>query len=417
MRRVALATALLLAAGCFEAPVTTVMPGGDRGGGGAGGGGGPGGGGGIGGAAPLPVCDAVTASPCATVEHIWAGGTFTCAGLDDDSVRCFGLNDSGQLGDPAEPTSLFASQVTVADASASARVVLGHRHGCTIDDGALRCWGRNTVGQLGTGDLTFAAAPAPNLVTEPVLDLATYHSATCAIVGSGVLCWGHDLNGQGWSWSDGGDRVLTPTPVPGLEDVEAIGVGPLAACALTSDSSIWCWGYGLNGELGDGALTSSATPVKVAASLASPVRHLAVGSGYACVLAGEPAVVQCWGVLPQLDQLTPTPLTLPEQPMGTTADLQAGQRHACVRLEDGRVQCWGLNDLGALGTGGFVQSEAPSSVVGLDDAVDLAVGNHHVCALREGGEMVCWGDAKYGQLGISPDDEGQNTPRPVVWND
>ena len=81
------------------------------------------------------------------------------------------------------------------------------------------------------------------------------------------------------------------------------------------------------------------------------------------------------------------------------AELRLGRDHACARLNNGGVWCWGLNDQGQLGDGTLVDRSQPSQVAGLDSVVQLAVGQDHSCALRGDGDLWCWGSGSNGQLG------------------
>ncbi len=412
-------------AGCFSAPHTflPVETGGSSGSASAGSGGSGGVVGGSGGSAgvdaggsngggQLPVCDVETPEPCARVERILAGG-FTCAVLDDQTVRCFGENDSGQLGDASLPSASFG-RGTVSGVSASAQFSLGQKHACAIDGGRLKCWGRNRVGQLGTGNLSFSPTPVFNLLQGPVSRVSTLYGATCAVEAGGVWCWGHGLTGQSVSLLDGGIRVVVPLPVQGIDDVVDVGVGLEHACAVKEDSSVWCWGLGADGRLGNDASDSSQTPVRVGSTLSTPVHQLSVGSSHTCVLAGDPAVIECWGSrIPVWDTPTDTPTALKVQPSGKVVDLQSGYEFACVLLQDGRVQCWGSSRNGRLGTGG-PETEVPTSVVGISDAVQLAVGTGHACALRESGEVLCWGGGFFGQLGEAGGPDAV-TPITITW--
>lgn len=376
---------------------------------GAGGSGG-GGTGGMGGATPTyaRVCTSEVDTDCARVEQLWAGGTFSCAGLDDGTLRCFGTNDSGQLGDRDLPFSFFGVG-TMASLGGQPTVTLGHTHGCAIDDEGLRCWGRNLVGQLGTGDRDFRYRPTAPQLDGEVSQVATRHSATCARTGGRISCWGHALNGQDWISNDRGDVVELPTAVPVIDDAQAVAVGTLFACALRADGTVWCWGQGEDGQLGRGDDASSPTPGPVT-GLPSSVTQLRSGGQCSCVLTGSPADVRCWGRMAGDGLLFPTSMAVdtPE----AVLDVQVGDRHACALLQGGRVQCWGDNTYGQLGTVG-PSINTPVDVVGLTDATAIAVGLEHTCALRAAGEVVCWGRNAFGQLGFVGG--GQSAPTPVPW--
>ncbi|HKO93012.1 MAG TPA: hypothetical protein VJU61_17775, partial [Polyangiaceae bacterium] len=73
--------------------------------------------------------------------------------------------------------------------------------------------------------------------------------------------------------------------------------------------------------------------------------------------------------------------------------------HACARLSDGTVRCWGNNAFGQLGNGTKDYASAPTPVSGLTGVQFLVGGNVHACALLLGGTVQCWGNNELGQLG------------------
>ncbi len=87
--------------------------------------------------------------------------------------------------------------------------------------------------------------------------------------------------------------------------------------------------------------------------------------------------------------------------------------HACARLTDGSVRCWGVNWSGRIGDGTTVDRSTPTAVVGLSDATDVAVGSLHSCALVTGGAVRCWGSNFFGSIGDGTTDD-RLTPTAVV---
>jgi alpha-tubulin suppressor-like RCC1 family protein len=84
---------------------------------------------------------------------------------------------------------------------------------------------------------------------------------------------------------------------------------------------------------------------------------------------------------------------------GRVVEIRAGSDHSCAREEEGGIWCWGRNEYGALGDGTFVDRNAPTRVLGIDDAVALAAGELHTCAIDDEGVVWCWGRNDRGQLG------------------
>lgn len=87
-----------------------------------------------------------------------------------------------------------------------------------------------------------------------------------------------------------------------------------------------------------------------------------------------------------------------------------GAAHTCILLGDG-VQCWGNNQSGQLGDGGWIHRRFPAHVVDLDEPIAaLTAGDNHTCALTVNGALFCWGDNLHGQLGLG---SANNHNRPV----
>ena len=218
-----------------------------------------------------------------TAIKLSGGLDFTCALLDNATVKCFGGNRYGQLGTESttvlgdnlgEMTGLAAINLgagrTVTDIGA------GYSHSCAIlDNGTAKCWGRNARGQLGidSGVNTFGDSagemgdnlPAINFTAFTPTKILGGNQSSCAINATGgVRCWGQNNNGQLLigSTAHQGDNA---NEMPALANIN-LGTGVIASsisfgffngCALTTSKRIKCWGNATNGALGNGTITPS----------------------------------------------------------------------------------------------------------------------------------------------------------------
>ncbi len=125
-----------------------------------------------------------------------AGQYFSCA-LNSDLFQCWGLNTYGQLG--VGNTTSYNSPLTVSSVSANTvtSIAAGFNHACAIISGDLKCWGENTMGQLGLNSSSGTMAPMPVVYGTGVLSAAAGLSHTCAIrADGGLYCWGEQGYGQ-----------------------------------------------------------------------------------------------------------------------------------------------------------------------------------------------------------------------------
>ena len=284
------------------------------------------------------------------------------------------------------------------------QVAGGGEHTCALIDGGVKCWGRNQYGQLGNGTNTDSHVPIDVAgLTVGVAAISAQAQHTCALMSSGgVKCWGRNLEGQL------GNGMMTSSNVPvdvvGLANsVLEIAAGTVHSCVIMTSGELKCWGNNLYGQLGDMTTANRLMPANVW-ELPSRGSKLALGTHHSCVLM-ENGGMMCWGrnQYGQLGNGTKYSRTIPTSVPGFTSgvsSLSAGGGHTCLVTDSGGAKCWGSNWRGQVGDDTTTDSSVPVDVSGLGEGVaEISTGTYHTCAITKNGDGYCWGDNFYGQLG------------------
>jgi len=353
-----------------------------------------------------------------------------CAVLSDGTVRCWGDNYFGEVGNgtSGSASERVVTPSAVPNLTGVTAVAVGYGNTCAIGTGGvLSCWGDNQSGELGNG--TTNNAPAPTMVSG--LTGATGVSVgggpngfySCATVPGGLLyCWGSNGASElGLGYE--GDLLESPTQTR-ISNVLSVAAGEYSACAIVSGGTVECWGEDGLGQLGNGTVGGSDQSTPTAVPNLTGVTSISAGQFHFCALLTG-GTVKCWGndLNGQVgDGLTGGQTPTPTVVSGLTAvptAVSAGENHTCALLTDGTVECWGDNSSGELGNG-LVNSSSgnttPVKVATLKNVTQVAAGANFTCALLATGEVDCWGDNSVGELGngttsVNP----QPTPAPVVW--
>jgi alpha-tubulin suppressor-like RCC1 family protein len=376
------------------------------------------------------------------VEEVSAKGSHTtCAARADGTAWCWGYNNKGVLGDGTYTDSELPKEVVALGNNVESISVGGGFVCSVLNDGSAWCWGENSTGNLGDG--TSTDRPSPVQVKGPggVGYLTGVHSVepgsqhTCAILDdTTVWCWGSNFNGELGNGNSTG-RSETPVQVLGengvgvMTDATKIIAGRYSSCAVKANLTVSCWGLNDYGQLGNGSMTSSATPVKVVGpggvGILSGVVDIAGDLLHICAVK-DTGTVWCWGYNQsgQLGDGTLLDSTVPVQVRGpgggdwlyevkaiaaggtARSGVVAESGSTCAIKTDRTVWCWGCNMFGKLGDQTTINSSYPVQVLSseadipLFDVTSISVGDYHVCALRRySGTLWCWGSNIIGNLG------------------
>ncbi|GAA1307964.1 RCC1 domain-containing protein [Planotetraspora silvatica] len=220
------------------------------------------------------------------VVAIAAGQDHGLALLANGTVKAWGSNSTGQLGNgsvggnsPVPVTVLGVGGVGVLS-NVKAIAAGDNSSIALLNDGTVRTWGRNTEGELGNGVLS---PNSPTPVTVVGVGGVGVLGNVKAITGGGrhalallnngtVRAWGNNGSGQLGNGITGPDSP-TPVIVLGvggtgvLSDVALIAAGDIHSIAYLTNGPVNTWGSNASGQLGDGTTTDRNTPIGIRTGL------------------------------------------------------------------------------------------------------------------------------------------------------
>ena len=235
---------------------------------------------------------------------------------------------------------------------------------------------------------------------------------TCILVdGGGVKCWGNNFNGELGNGSM--KNSSTPVLVGGILGAIAVNSGYEHSCVVFPGGTVSCWGTNHIGELGDGTLMSSPTPISVG-GLGGVVASSS-GAAHTCALLADGSLY-CWGDneagqlgVNSFNRRPPFGISNPTRvdAVSNAVGVSAGFINTCALISGGSIECWGYNYDGQVGNGTVNRKRpyavpSPAHVTGITSAVSISAGAFHTCALIAGGTVKCWGYVKAGGLLAKP---------------
>ena len=292
--------------------------------------------------------------------QVSAGDAHSCGVTADNRAFCWGQNEAGQLGNNNPDGSSVPIAVTGGLHFLQVSAGVSYRCGVATDNRAY-CWGRNTFGVLGNGSMQQSFQPVAVAGGHRFRQVSAGYFHTCGVTTTDTaFCWGNNRYGQLGDSSEF-NRRLRPVPVAGGLRFRSVSAGGISdrghTCGVTLGNRGYCWGYGSDGQIGDGKTFQRRRPRAVAGGLR--FRELVAGGAHSAAFAS----------------------------------------HSCGVTTDDRAYCWGSNDRGQLGDGTTVTRLKPTAVAGNIGFSKISGGGDHTCGVTTGRAAYCWGYNVYGELG------------------
>ena len=337
--------------------------------------------------------------------EVLAGSGYSCSLTASGAATCWGEGRIGQLGNGGQFISPIGDRVAGGPWS---DVSTGVYHACGLVGSQVSCWGGDRYGaSLGhrlpvqsrcTSPTTqefwwCSLEPTPLDAPQDLVTVSAGLWHTCGVDGAGAVhCWGQNALGQLAAETDDECRIIDPVhgdsffpcnfdPVQVDLPERAVDVtaGASHTCALAASGAVYCWG-GISlyaGQLGHGGGEGSSAPLRVASG--ATFTELSLSRQYiwtaTCGLDSGGAAL-CWGSnrsgemgAPVPDQCVTgggIPCALAPVAVDTEerfAEIDVGEGFVCARTQDGRILCWGANDLGQLGDGTTVSRQEPREIL------------------------------------------------------
>jgi alpha-tubulin suppressor-like RCC1 family protein len=293
--------------------------------------------------------------------------------------------------------------------TAISRIVTAPFHACASTvDGRTLCWGRNDLGNLGTGDTVGPSSVPVSVQTPlPLSALTAGYNHSCGLGPGGVpYCWGLNAFAALGVGSIGGSALNPVVPSTGGVVFASIAAGGYHTCGLTAAGETWCWGWNAEGQTGIGAVGSPVILPQRVADGGLRFVQLTAGDSHTCALTAAGAAF-CWGGNARgelgddpavVGTERPTPFAVPGGHVFVQID--AGRTHTCGVTTAGQALCWGERDAGQTGDGmvGGITVQ-PTPVSGSHTFASVSAGSQTTCGVTTASAAYCWGRGDGGLLG------------------
>jgi alpha-tubulin suppressor-like RCC1 family protein len=353
-------------------------------------------------------------------KQVSSGNSHTSAIKTDGTLWTWGSGGSGQLGNAVTTGNISTPVTTFAGGNNWKQVSSGNSHTSAIKtDGTLWTWGSGGSGQLGDNAATTRSTPVTTFAGGTNWkQVSSGNTFTAAIKTDGTLwTWGRGTYGQLGRLSIGINKLTPVTTFAGgtnwadtattqPEDLYTLSSGFAHTAAIKTDGTLWTWGSGLNGRLGNGITTGN---------ISTPVTTFAGGNNWKQVSSGDrhTAAVKTDGTLwtwgyGNSGRLGTNATTNRSTPVTTFAggtnwkQVSSGGYYTAAIKTDGTLWTWGRGTYGALGNNSITNRLTPvTTFAGETNWKQVSAGSFHTAAIKTDGTLWTWGRGNYGQLGTN----------------
>jgi alpha-tubulin suppressor-like RCC1 family protein len=331
-------------------------------------------------------------------------GTWPKPALDKE-LYIWGESNNGRLGlnsiviDRSSPTQVGALIDWY-------QVSAGTSHtGAIKTDGTLWTWGNGSNGRLGQNNELSSSSPIQVGALTDWSQVSAGGAFSAAVKTDGTL----------WTWGDNNYgplglniaqsiNVSSPVQVGALADWYQVSAGFINTAAVKTDGTLWTWGNGFHGALGNNDLSSRSSPIQVGSltnwsQVASSEKHTAA--------VKTDGTLWTWGYGdPGRLGLNDTARRSSPVQVGSLTNwsqVSTGQEFTAAVKTDGTLWTWGQNNRGQLGQDNTINLSSPVQVGALTNWAQVASSakSQHIVAVKTDGTLWTWGFGNYGRLGLN----------------
>ena len=341
------------------------------------------------------------------IENLYVTDSWLVEQFAGDRLWAWGLNGNGQLGDnttvnKSSPVQTVASGTNWKQVSGGTLFAAGVK-----TDGSLWGWGFNSSGQLGTNTVVSPSSPV-----QTSLGGTNWKQVACGVAFTSVI----KTDGTLWSYGTGtigqlgdGTIVSKSSPVQTIAvgtNWKQVSCGSVHAAAIKTDGTLWTWGNNSNGQLGDSTIAHKSSPIQTTAG-GTNWKQVSCGSVHAAAIKTD-GTLWTWGNNSN-GQLGDNTTVFKSSPIQTTAGGTNWKQVACGNgitggiKTDGTLWNWGNNLAGQLGDNTLTQRNTPiQTVAGGTNWKNIGIGSSassNTSAVKTDGTLWIWGLNTNGQLG------------------